>query len=817
MKNWKDNYEIVTAFALGEATPEQSAQLEEQMKNDPELRSEVEEIRRMGDFLTEALANEPIPENKEYSNVKVLPIPEKPVKKHWSRMTRTVVCVCSLLLIVTAGVLFWPNVYYSTVAKIEPGEPAMYYEYQKVPNREIQVDKEEFLLAEKTRLKSPGIVGSTIEAVKDGVDKVKGVFGKKKESADLVNLNEAPAPAAEAPAEVAAEAPAAEAPAPSVTAEEEVAVEEVKVFDAKADVAGDDDDEAEEYMDVAEEAAAPEEKTGFWSSAAQAAKNGMHKAVEAPRQFFRRENVMAPKEASPVSSPNLGVDRMIASPAPESYIFPVPLPKPVPVPEPERFITPPQDRNSFSMMEEQKFQKPEENPFSTFGVDVDTASYTLMRQFLTEQGRKPPKESVRVEEYINYFKYDLKGPAEDSDCPFETTVEIQKHPWREGLYMAMVALKGREIPEDKRPKLNLVFLLDVSGSMSDWNKLPLVKDGMMKLLDQLKPEDHVSIVTYANGTDIKLEPTAGTEKGKIEKAILELRAYGGTNGGEGIQRAYELARKNFDKEAENRVILCTDGDFNVGMTDISELENLIESEAKSGVFLTVLGFGMGNFQDDRMKSLASHGNGVYGYIDSRAEAKKMLCDGLSGSMITIAKDVKLQIDFNPAKVAAYRLIGYETRHLEAKDFHDDRKDSGDLGAGHSVVALYELVPAGAEIPQSEQVDESRYAPKPEEPEPKKEEAKPVNDSPEWFFVKLRWKQPNENESTLKTFPVEFKEQPVSQNFQWASGTALFAMLLRESAYTGTANFDKVLEMIHPAVRESDQRKEFEELVKKAKE
>lgn len=799
MKNWKENYDLVTTFALGEATPEQSAQLEEQMKNDPELRAEVEEIRRMGDFLTDALTHEPLPENVEYPSVVILSANENSPKKSWSWLMRTIVCVCSLLLIAAVGVLFWPSVYFPVKMAMDG--------------------------------RCLGILDSNAEVSMDSADKSKDVFYKEDFSKELAtnkaaeeaallseNFEASRTTALDPPAEVEAEAPAAEVPTPSVTAEEQVAVEKVKVFDAKADVAGDDDDEAEEDMEVAEEAAAPEEKTGFWSSAAQAAKNGMHKAVEAPRQFFRRENVMAPKEASPVSSPNLGVDRMIASPAPESYIFPVPLPKPVPAPEPERFITPPQNRNSFSMLEEQKFQKPEENPFSTFGVDVDTASYTLMRQFLTEQGRKPPKESVRVEEYINYFKYDLKGPAEDSDCPFETTVEIQKHPWREGLYMAMVALKGREIPEDKRPKLNLVFLLDVSGSMSDWNKLPLVKDGMMKLLDQLKPEDHVSIVTYANGTDIKLEPTPGTEKGKIEKAILELHAYGGTNGGEGIQRAYELARKNFDKEAENRVVLCTDGDFNVGMTDISELQNLIESEAKSGVFLTVLGFGMGNFQDDRMKSLASHGNGVYGYIDSRAEAKKMLCDGLSGSMITIAKDVKLQIDFNPAKVAAYRLVGYETRHLEAKDFHDDRKDSGDLGAGHSVVALYELVPVGAEIPQSEQVDESRYTPKSEDSaaEPKKEEAKPVNDSPEWFFVKLRWKQPNENESTLKTFPVEFKEQPVSQNFQWASGTALFAMLLRESAYTGTASFDTVLEMIHPAIGESDQRKEFEELVKKAK-
>lgn len=805
MKNWKENYDLVTTFALGEATPEQSAKLEEQMKNDPELRAEVEEIRRMGDFLTDALTHEPLPENVEYPSVVILSANENSPKKSWSWLMRTIVCVCSLLLIAAVGVLFWPSVYFPVKMAMDG--------------------------------RCLGILDSNAEVSMDSADKSKDVFYKEDFSKGLAtnktaeeaallseNFEASRTTALDPPAEVEAEAPASSAtPAPALPAieapkaeirEETRAVEATTVPEASvAIVDGEDDD-----LVYAEEWAEPEEKPGVLRATVEAAKSGMHKAVEAPRQFFRRENAMAPGAVSPVGSPNLGVDRMIASPAPESYMPPVPLPRPVPVPEPERFITPPQNRNSFSMLEEQKFQKPEENPFSTFGVDVDTASYTLMRQFLTEQGRKPPKESVRVEEYINYFKYDLKGPAEDSDCPFETTVEIQKHPWREGLYMAMVALKGREIPAEKRPKLNLVFLLDVSGSMSDWNKLPLVKDGMMKLLDQLKPEDHVSIVTYANGTDIKLEPTPGTEKGKIEKAILELHAYGGTNGGEGIQRAYELARKNFDKEAENRVVLCTDGDFNVGMTDISELQNLIESEAKSGVFLTVLGFGMGNFQDDRMKSLASHGNGVYGYIDSRAEAKKMLCDGLSGSMITIAKDVKLQIDFNPAKVAAYRLVGYETRHLEAKDFHDDRKDSGDLGAGHSVVALYELVPAGAEIPQSEQVDESRYAPKSEDSaaEPKKEEAKPVNDSPEWFFVKLRWKQPNENESTLKTFPVEFKEQPVSQNFQWASGTALFAMLLRESAYTGTASFDTVLEMIRPAVGESEQRKEFEELVKKAK-
>ena len=460
-----------------------------------------------------------------------------------------------------------------------------------------------------------------------------------------------------------------------------------------------------------------------------------------------------------------------------------------------------------------------------------------MRQFLTDQERLPPTASIRVEDFVNYFKYDLPQPEEGADCPFQTTVEIQKHPWQDGLFMAMISLKGREIPEEKRPKLNLVFLLDVSGSMSSWNKLPLVKDGMTKLLDGLKPGDRVAIVTYANGTDVALEPTLGSEKQKIEKVILSLNAMGGTAGGEGIQKAYALARQNFDPEAVNRIVLCTDGDFNIGMIGNDELQTLIETEAKSGVFLTVLGFGMGNYQDDRMKLLASHGNGIYGYVDSRDEARRMLCDELAGSMITIAKDVKLQVEFNPAHVAAYRLIGYECRKLAARDFHDDRKDAGEIGAGHSVTALYELVPVGVEVPAADRVDEPRYAqPKAEadasSPESAASEKKPdadvepdanakSNDSPEWLFVKLRWKEPDASASTLKTFPVVFdpskvSETPASPNFRFASGAALFAMLLRESAYSGTANFDSVLELIQPAVGESAQRQEFQKLVEKAK-
>jgi len=788
MKNWKEDYDLLTAFALGEATPEMSRKLEKQMETDPELRAEVEEIRRMSDFLTNALAHEPFPENVEYPGVVILPPPEKAPKKRWSWLTRVTVSACALVLVVSGGLLFWPEKYTNQTAYLlgpavcpEPAYRDQMFEKRSELNErqaeyedgfevkclEMEQDVQHKSFSRKFIGEQPlGIIGSTVEAVQEGVSHLTAPFRKKSVEEQKTVVADLPADGYDVEEEEV-EAKPENAKAPTLALEAPAAEPSVKAEMASAAA----------VIPQAEKARA----------LGGAMRNG----------FAARQQVEIPRPEPPVRP---------LPPGP-----PTPPTPPAPVPQPET----PLDRNSYAMLEEQKFQKPEETPFSTFGVDVDSASYTLMRQYITERNTVPPKESVRVEEYINYFTYDLKGPAEDSDCPFETTVEIQKHPWRDGLYMAMVALKGREIPEEKRPKLNLVFLLDVSGSMSDWNKLPLVKDGMMKLLDQLKPEDRVSIVTYASGTEIKLEPTPGTEKRKIEKAILELNAYGSTNGGEGLQKAYELAKKNFGKDAENRVILCSDGDFNVGMTNNSELQTLVETEAKSGVFLTVLGFGMGNFQDDRMKALASHGNGVYGYVDSRAEAKKMLCDELSGSLVTIAKDVKLQIEFNPAKVAAYRLIGYETRHLEAKDFHDDRKDSGELGAGHSVVALYELVPVGGEIPQVERVDEPRYAPKEPEPEVKKEEVKPVNDSPEWFFVKLRWKKPDATESTLKTFPVEFHEEPVSANFQWATGTALYAMLLRESAYTGTAKFASVLEMIQPAVGDSDQRKEFVELVKKA--
>ncbi|MDO4570744.1 MAG: von Willebrand factor type A domain-containing protein, partial [Planctomycetia bacterium] len=528
---------------------------------------------------------------------------------------------------------------------------------------------------------------------------------------------------------------------------------------------------------------------------------------------FRHESPLAPTSAMERDS----------RPEPPPRPTPMPIPMPLPIVPP---VPPVPNRDSFETLEENSFQTPQDAPFSTFGVDVDTASYTFMRNCLTERNQLPPKDSVRVEEYVNYFRYALEPPPADAECPFATTVEIQPHPWHEGFFMAKVALKGKELDREKRQPLNLVFLVDVSGSMDEWNKLPLVKDGLGKLLDNLNESDRVAIVTYANDTNLALPPTSIKDRHIIEQAILKLRASGGTYGEGGLQLAYKTARENFDNESMNRVVLCTDGDFNVGITNNEELSAMIEREAKSGVFLTILGFGMGNYHDDRLKELSSKGNGVYGYIDSRAEAKRMLCDNMVGSLVTIAKDVKIQVEFNPSHVAAYRLIGYEKRKLQAEDFHNDKKDSGDIGAGHSVVALYEIVPVGAIPPDVQRVDAPRYQTPPAEGEKSAgesekesaESAVPEEVRPEWLFVKLRYKKPDENESSLIEFPVEYhptESAEASEDFRFASGVALFALLLRDSDYAYNATIDDARRLVEGSVGEEAERKEFCTLIEKA--
>jgi Ca-activated chloride channel family protein len=433
---------------------------------------------------------------------------------------------------------------------------------------------------------------------------------------------------------------------------------------------------------------------------------------------------------------------------------------------------------------ENAFRTVTTDPLSTFSVDVDTASYANVRRFLNE-GNLPPAEAVRIEELINYFDFDYPSPSGGE--PFSITTEVAECPWNPKHRLALVGLKGREIETQATPQRNLVFLIDVSGSMASADKLPLVQHGLRMLADSLTAKDRLAIVVYAGASGVVLEPTPGDQKRRIDHAIAALHAGGSTNGGAGITLAYKLARDSFMDGGVNRVVLATDGDFNVGVTDQKQLERLIERERESGVFLSVLGVGTGNINDALMEMLADKGNGNYSYLDTMHEARRVLVKEASGTLVTIAKDVKIQVEFNPAAVSAYRLIGYENRILRDQDFNDDRKDAGDIGAGHSVTALYEIVPAGVEAPRP-RVDPLKYSPAPEPPPTRA--SKGLDN--EMATVKLRHKAPDGDTTRLTTAVVANRPQPMRANLGFASAIAEAGMLLRGSAHAGKGSYDAAI-------------------------
>jgi len=440
---------------------------------------------------------------------------------------------------------------------------------------------------------------------------------------------------------------------------------------------------------------------------------------------------------------------------------------------------------TYNQITDNPFLAVAENPLSTFSIDVDTASYAIVRRFLNEH-RLPPKDAVRIEEMINYFTYDYSPPT--GEDPFSVNVEIASCPWNSEHRLARVGLKGREIAQEKRPPSNLVFLIDVSGSMQPANKLPLLKQCLKLLTEQLTENDHVSIVVYAGAAGEVLPSTSGDNQRKILHALDQLEAGGSTHGSEGIQLAYETAVANFIPGGVNRVILCTDGDFNVGVTNPGELVRLVEEKAKSGVFLTVLGFGMGNYKDGTIEMLADKGNGNYAYIDTLNEGRKVLVEQMSGTLVTIAKDVKIQVEFNPSHVSSYRLIGYENRLLRKEDFNDDKKDAGEIGAGHTVTALYEIVPAGKNV-GTPSVDPLKYQ-QPGQPSA-------AANSPELLTVKLRYKDPDGDSSKLMVVSANNNEADLakaSTDFKFASAVAEFGMILRDSPYKGTATMNGVWEL-----------------------
>jgi len=443
------------------------------------------------------------------------------------------------------------------------------------------------------------------------------------------------------------------------------------------------------------------------------------------------------------------------------------------------------DTESYAAINDNPFLAALENPLSTFSIDVDTASYANVRRFLTGN-QLPPPDAVRIEELVNYFSYNYPHPK--GDVPFSVNAEVAGCPWNAEHRLVRIGLKGREIARDKRPPSNLVFLIDVSGSMNEPNKLPLVQESLKLLTRQLTENDRVAIVVYAGAAGEVLPSTSGSDKATILNALNRLSAGGSTHGSAGIRLAYETATANFIQGGVNRVILCTDGDFNVGTTSQGELTRLITDKAKSGVFLSVLGFGMGNYKDSTMETLADKGNGNYAYIDSLNEGRKVLVEQMSGTLVTIAKDVKIQIEFNPAQVSSYRLIGYENRLLAKEDFNNDKKDAGEIGAGHTVTALYEIVPVGNED-STPGVDPLKY----QKPARTTTSAKA---SDELLTLKLRYKQPDGDVSRLLGTPVRDtgkSYERASTDFRFAAAVAEFGMLLRHSPYKGEATFNSVWE------------------------
>ncbi len=467
-----------------------------------------------------------------------------------------------------------------------------------------------------------------------------------------------------------------------------------------------------------------------------------------------------------------------------------------------------QPGEEYETITENTFLTPSEYPLSTFAIDVDGASYSNIRRMIMD-GRLPVKDAVRVEEMINYFNYDYQQPRNEE--PFSVHTDIGPSPWNPEHQLVQIGIKGKEIHTDDLPPSNLVFLLDVSGSMGSTDKLPLLVKGFKLLVSQLREQDLVSIVVYAGSSGLVLPPTSGDQKEKIISALDDLYAQGSTAGGDGIKQAYKVALKNYKQEGNNRVILATDGDFNVGVSSTSELVKLVEEKREQGIDLSILGFGTGNLKDSKMEQIANNGNGNYYYIDNLLEAKKVLVSEMGGTLHTIAKDVKIQVEFNPENVKAYRLIGYENRLLANEDFNNDEKDAGELGAGHTVTALYEVIPEGVPISNNLlPVDPLKYQGQISEAQSKY--------SNELLTVKLRYKNPNEDQSSLITEIIYNSETTdLNENLKFASSVASFGMILRDSKFKGSSSFEMVQQLAKESkgVDENGYRAEFIKIVELA--
>lgn len=461
-----------------------------------------------------------------------------------------------------------------------------------------------------------------------------------------------------------------------------------------------------------------------------------------------------------------------------------------------------ESRETYKAIDESGFKSTAKDPITTFSADVDKASYSNVRRMLN-YGQKPHKDAVRIEELINYFDYNYAPPSEGSKTPLNATTTLSSCPWNPDNYLLRVGLQAKKIDLAKAPPSNIVFLIDTSGSMDEPNKMPLLKASFKLLLDNLRPEDRIAIVVYASQTGIALPSTPAKEKEKISKVIDDLVASGSTAGGAGLQTAYEVAEKNFLPKGNNRIILATDGDFNVGISSRDELQRLVEEKRNNGIYISVLGYGMGNYRDDMAETIANKGNGNYAYIDNFTEAKKVLVNEFGGTLYTVAKDVKLQLEFNPQYVKEYRLVGYENRALANEDFEDDKKDAGEIGAGHTVTALYELIPA-----KGATTDGLRYQ-------------KQVKEgfANELAFLKIRYKDPvvKDAKSVEESTPIPFSLTDLTQtddDYRFAAAVAEWGMLLRNSKYKAKSSYKQVIDLAKNAIGKDEEgyRKEFIRLV-----
>lgn len=766
----------LTAYALGETDdPQERHEIEQAVAADPELQAEVDKIRSMGDWLTAGLDSEAAPELSEFEKARLEQSPENKSKSSWTRrliawpvVTLAAAAVFALLFIPQIGIIKFDTAAdraRSGQDQVAPdGSGAVTY-------RELEVDiPDELIEGTPQPIKVPNLEPAPTEAPRilveesrksDGADRIR----KKDEIQQRLGVSRQQASSSR----IVVESPS-ELDIPPLDID--VNVEESAVY-------------------------------GRGAGSFAGGLSGLREMAPAGQDRFGysvKENESNASGTAARSRPTSGEPIVMR----DSLVAEASLPRPQPKPD--------WNTEKYDPIEDSDFRSPLVAPLSTFSIDVDTASYANVRRFLN-QGQLPPADAVRIEELVNYFNYEDAAPTEsleEGGDPFAVHMAQASAPWNPQHRLLRVALKGYEMPWDDRPASNLVFLLDVSGSMSSANKLPLVKEAMQILTRRLDERDRVAIVVYAGASGLVLPSTTANNTETIEHALNNLKAGGSTNAGAGIDLAYKVAREHFIEGGNNRVILCTDGDFNVGQTNRGELTEIASKQAGEGVSLTILGFGMGNLKDDMLEDLSNKGKGSYAYIDSRAEARKVFLEDLASNIFKIAKDVKIQVEFNPGQVQAYRLIGYENRRLKAEDFNDDKKKAGDIGPGHTVTAFYEIVPTGAEM-EMPGVDTLRY---------QKEEA--ANAVPgEVATVKLRYKRPEADTSRLITRTAHSGDlmdfSKAHADFRFGAAVAAFGFKLRASDTIGAFSYPEIERIATDALGQDSggHRSEFTDLVRKA--